>query len=224
MKQKILNFIIPLLVYLLVKLVNKTLRLKVIGEESVMQLKQKGKRMIYASWHGRQFILVPYMGNRNIAVMTSLSRDGEYQSKILKRFGYRVFRGSYTRGGVRGLLGLIKEIRAGYDTGFAVDGPRGPIYEPKEGIIFFAQKEKGYVVPLTAGAKKKWIFEKAWDKFQFPYPFTQAIIIFGQPYQISKDQDSKGECKKLKERLDAITKKADEFFMNESERSPKDEF
>ncbi|MEW6097469.1 MAG: lysophospholipid acyltransferase family protein [bacterium] len=213
MKQKVLNFIIPLLVYLIAKLVNKTLRLKVIGEDNVKRLKQEGKKMIYAFWHGRQFMLVPYMGNRQIAAMTSLSREGEYHSKILKRFGYRVHRGSYTRGGVRGLLGLIKEIRAGYDTGFAVDGPTGPIYEPKEGIIFLAKKEDGYIVPLTASAKKKWIFKKAWDKFQLPYPFTQGIIIFGNPYHVSKEKDTKQECKKLKEKLDAITKKAEEFYI-----------
>lgn len=209
MKQKILNFIIPLLVYLIVKLISKTLRLKVIGEDNVKQLKQEGKSLIYAFWHGRQFILVPYMSNRQIAVMVSLSRDGEYQSRILKRFGARVHRGSYTRGGVKGLLGLIKDIRKGYDVGFAVDGPTGPIYEPKEGIIFFAKKEKGYIVPLTTAAKKKWIFEKAWDKFEVPYPFSQAIIIFGKPYQVSKDKDTIQECRRLKEKLEAITKQAE---------------
>ncbi len=216
MKQKFLNFIIPLLVYLLAKLLSKTLRLKVIGEDEVKRLKQKGKSLIYAFWHGKQFLLVPYMANRQIGVMTSLSRDGEYQSRILKRFGCRIVRGSYTRGGVKGLLGLIKEIRAGYDVGFAVDGPTGPIYEPKEGIIFSAKKGKGFIVPVITSAKKKWIFEKAWDKFEVPYPFTQAIIIFGKPYQVSKDKDTTQECQKLKEKLDAITNEADEFYSNQS--------
>lgn len=216
MKQKILNFIIPLLAYLIVKLLNKTLKVKVIGEDKVNQLKQEGKRLIYAFWHGKQFMLVPYMANRQIAVMVSLSRDGEYQSRILKRFGCRIHRGSYTKGGVRGLLGLIRDMRAGYDSGFAVDGPTGPIYEPKEGIIFLAKKEKGCIIPLTASSKKRWILEKAWDKFQIPYPFTQGIIIFGEPYQISKEKDITQECERLKEKLNAITKEADEFCKADS--------
>lgn len=197
---------------------NKTLRLKVIGEEEVKQLHQEGKKLIYAFWHGRQFMLVSYLSHRQIALMTSLSRDGEYQSRILKRFGHRIVRGSYTRGGVRGLLGLLKEMRAGYDVGFAVDGPLGPIYEVKEGVIYAAKKEtglkpeKGYIVPLTTSAKKKWIFEKAWDKYLLPYLFTQGVIIFGKPYQVSKEADINQECKILKEKLDAITKQADEFF------------
>ncbi|MFH1561989.1 MAG: lysophospholipid acyltransferase family protein [Nitrospirota bacterium] len=213
MKQKILNSIIPLSAYLLAKWVNKTLKIKVIGEEEVRQLKQEGKKLIYAFWHGRQFMLVSYLSHHQIAVMTSLSRDGEYQSRILKRFGCRIVRGSYTRGGVRGLLGLIKEIRAGYDVGFAVDGPTGPVYEVKEGVIYAAKKEKGYIVPLTTSAKKSWIFQKAWDKYLLPHPFTQGIIIFGEPYQVSKEADIKQECKILKERLEAITKQADEFFV-----------
>lgn len=216
MKQKILNLIIPLLAYLTIKLLNKTLRVKVIGEDKVRQLKQEGKRIIYAFWHGRQSMLVPYMAKRQIVVMVSLSRDGEYQSKILKRFGYKICRGSYSRGGIRGLLNLIKELKAGFDAGFAVDGPRGPIYEPKEGIIFAAKKGNGYIVPVTASAKKKWILKKAWDKFLIPYPFTQGIIIFGLPYQISNEKDIKQECERLKEKLEAMTKQADEFCQERS--------
>jgi len=212
MKQKILNYIIPLLVYLIIKLLHQTLRLKVIGEENVKQLKQEGKRLIYAFWHGRQSMLVPYMANRQIAVLVSLSRDGEYQSRILKKFGYRVCRGSDTKGGIKGLVALMKELRAEYDLGFAVDGPTGPIYEPKEGVIFSAKKGKGYLVPITASSKKKWILEKAWDKFQIPYPFTEGIIIFGQPYQVDNEKDIKQGCEKLKGKLNAITKEADEFW------------
>lgn len=212
MKQKVLNFIIPLLAYLTVKGLNNTLKIKVIGEEKVKQLKQEGKRLIYAVWHGRQFLLVPYMANRQIAIMVSLSRDGEYESRILKRLGYRIHRGSYTRGGVRGLLGLIRDMHRGYDVGFAVDGPTGPSYEPKEGIIFLAKKEKAYIVPLTSSTKKKWILEKAWDKFQIPHPFTQGMIIFGEPYLVLNDNDIRQECEKLKERLNAMTKEADDFW------------
>lgn len=221
MKQKILNFIIPLLVHLTIKSLNKTLRVKVIGEDKVRQLKQEGKGIIYAFWHGRQSMLVPYMANRQIVVMVSLSRDGEYQNKILKRFGYKICRGSYTRGGMRGLLGVIKELKAGFDAGFAVDGPRGPLYEPKEGVIFAAKKGNNYIVPLTASAKKKWILEKAWDKFLIPYPFTQGIIIFGLPYQIVNSKDIKQECERLKEKLEAITQEADEFCKKKGNRSPK---
>lgn len=217
MKQRILNFIIPLLVYLLAKLINKTLKLKVIGEDKVKQLKQEGKRLIYACWHGRTFILIPYMANQQIAVMTSLSQDGEYLSRIFKKFRYRVHRGSYTRGGVRGLLGLIRDMKAGYNVGFAVDGPTGPIYEPKEGIIFFAKKTQAYIVPLTAYSKNPWIFKKAWDKFMLPKPFSQAIIIFDTPYQVYKEAEIEKECKKLKEKLETITNKAEEVLFKNNQ-------
>ncbi|MEW6607252.1 MAG: lysophospholipid acyltransferase family protein [bacterium] len=211
-KQKFLNLIIPFLAHLLIKLLYNTLKIKVIGEENIRQLKQEGKTLIYAFWHGRQFLLVPYMSHRQIVIMVSLSRDGEYQSKILKKFGCRIFRGSTTRGGTRALLELIKQTKQGDDFGFAVDGPTGPIYEPKEGIISLAKKKKAYIVPLTTAVKKKWILEKAWDKFQIPYPFTQGIIIFGKPYQISEKKDVSEESQILKQKLNAITEQADEFW------------
>lgn len=208
--NRIKNYLIPLLASYLIKIIGWTVKTEVIGQEKVEELNGQGKKLVYAFWHGRQFLLTYHMRNREIVLMSSLSRDGEYQSRILHRLGYRIVRGSASRSGIRGLLGLIKEMKVGYDSTFAVDGPRGPLYEVKEGVIYAAKKVQAHIVPVSSSAKKARIFNNAWDRYLFPYPFTKGVIIFGQPYLVSKEANIEEECKKLKSCLDKLTREADE--------------
>ncbi|PIW06759.1 hypothetical protein COW38_04335 [Candidatus Collierbacteria bacterium CG17_big_fil_post_rev_8_21_14_2_50_45_7] len=151
------------------------------------------------------------MSQRDIILMSSLSNDGEYQARILQRFGYKIVRGSSTKGGMRGLIGLIKGIRDGHDCGLAVDGPTGPIYEPKEGIIALARKTGASIVPLSSASRHKWTFEAAWDKYILPKPFSRGVIAFGQPYKPEKNTSVQQECDILRERLNALSSEAEEI-------------
>lgn len=168
-------------------------------------------QVIYAFWHGQQFLLVPYMRQRDILLMSSLSKDGEYQARILQGFGYRIVRGSSAKGGIRGLVGMIRGMKDGHDCGLAVDGPIGPIHEPKEGIIFLARKTGAYIVPLVSTAGSKWIFEAAWDKYILPKPFSRGLIVFGQPYKPENDTSVQQECDILRQRLNALSREAEEM-------------
>ncbi len=220
-KERILTIILPLLAEILIRLLFCTIRLRVVGKENA----ECGMRnadfesdilhsphVIYAFWHGQQFLLVPFMSQRNIILMSSLSKDGEYQARILQRFGYKIVRGSSAKGGTRGLIGLIRGMRDGHDCGLAIDGPTGPIYEPKEGIITLARKTGAYIVPLVSASRHKWIFEAAWDKYVLPKPFSQGLIAFGQPYKVGEDTSVQQECDILKERLNALSREAEELI------------
>ncbi len=212
LKERILYIILPLLAEILIRILFCTIRLKVVGEKNAEYGMQNSKiQVIYAFWHGQQFLLVPYMRQRDIILMSSLSKDGEYQARILQRFGYKIVRGSSAKGGMRGLIGLIKGMRDGHDCGLAVDGPIGPIHEPKEGIIALARKTGAYIVPLVSASRHKWTFEAAWDKYVLPKPFSYGLIAFGQPYKIGDDTSIQQECDILKERLNALSREAEEL-------------
>jgi len=201
--------ILPILASGVIKGIGKSIRLKTLGEEMIKGLDAK---ILYAFFHGRQFLLVWYMRKRNIALLSSTSRDGEIQARILKRFGYEIARGSSTRGGVSGIIGLKKRVESGYDIGLAVDGPTGPCYSVKDGVIFLAKKLGLYIAPLTSSSNPSWTFENAWDKYKMPYPFSKGIILFGKPYK------PEGELQEEKERLSdvliSLTKMADEMVKN----------
>ncbi|MGE5807583.1 MAG: lysophospholipid acyltransferase family protein, partial [Nitrospirota bacterium] len=119
---------------------SRTVRIRKVNLEIPRALNDAGKNFIYAFWHGRQFLLFHSHRNTGIVIPASESRDGEIQAQILKRFGFDVVRGSSNRKGERALLGLVDGLRKGKTIALAVDGPRGPLHEVKQGVTYLAGK------------------------------------------------------------------------------------
>ncbi|MDA8100033.1 MAG: lysophospholipid acyltransferase family protein [Nitrospiraceae bacterium] len=173
--------VLSLIGWFLISLWSMTLRVRFVKREIPAGLKDGGRNIIYAFWHGRQFLLFYTHRNSHAVIPASESRDGEIQAGILKRFGFDVVRGSSKRKGERALLGLVDALRNGKDIALAVDGPRGPIYEVKQGITYLAGKLDKPIVPVVMAARGRWILEKIWDKYLLPHPFTRCIVLYGEP-------------------------------------------
>src|SRR5512141_1175829 len=177
LRARILSFI----GWIVLSLWSRTLQIQFVNREIPDRLASEGKNVIYAFWHGRQFMLFHTHRNTGIVIPASESRDGEIQARILKRFGFDVVRGSSKRKGERALLGLVDGLRKGKSIALAVDGPRGPLYEVKQGVTYLAGKLDKPIGPVITGARRYWILEKIWDKYLLPKPFTTGVVIYGDP-------------------------------------------
>ena len=133
--------------------------------------------------------------SKSIAVLVSSSKDGEIIATALRKLGYGLVRGSSNKDSVRSLVFMIKTLREGKSGGFTVDGPKGPIYEVKQGIIYSAKKTGMSVVPCGAYCSSKWIFKKAWDRFEIPKPFSKLVYIIGEPMTIPEEADVDEWCR-----------------------------
>lgn len=211
MRAKILSFF----GWLLISLWSRSIRMRFINKEVPDRLRSEGKNFILAFWHGRQFLLYHHHRKLGIVIPASESRDGEIQAGILSRFGYNVVRGSSKRKGDRALLGLVDGLRSGKIAALAVDGPRGPIYEVKQGVTYLSGKLDKVIVPMTSSAKRFWILEKIWDKYLLPVPFTRGVIAYGEPITVKGIGEGELESKRreLAEALNLAMKQADEFFL-----------
>ena len=154
--------------------------------------------MIGAHFHGDELLLLRLYIGTGMTVMASRSKDGEMMGKILEWFGFHVVRGSSTRGGAGGLKGMLASLsKEKNSVSLAVDGPRGPIYEVKKGIIKLAQ-ETGFPIVVGAGASKTAIiFKKAWNRCYLPWPFSSSVVVYGEPIYVSKDL-SENEFEKMR--------------------------
>lgn len=139
------------------------------------------KRALFAFWHGRQFLLVPFFSHLNLSILAELSWVGEIQARVLKRFGYGLVRGSTKRKPVRVLLQMKAVAESGSTLALAVDGPRGPIHISKPGIIFLAQKLAHPIVPISVSAERAWYVKNTWDRYMLPLPFSTCLIAFDKP-------------------------------------------
>ncbi len=210
MRARILSFI----GWLIISLWSRTIRIRFVNRETPDRFNREGRNYIFAFWHGRQFLLFFHHRNRSLVIPASESRDGEIQARILKRFGCEVVRGSSKRKGERALLGLVDGLRKGKSIALAVDGPRGPVYEVKQGVTYLAGKLDKVIIPMATGAKRSWILEKIWDKYLLPVPFTTGVIVYGDPIVVrgTGEEELESKRRELTNALNDAMNRADAFF------------
>jgi hypothetical protein len=133
-----------------------------------------------AFFHGHQMAL---LGGRRLArgatVLVSRSRDGDLQTGVMTALGFRVVRGSSSRGGARALAELVRSLRRGETVALAVDGPRGPRHVAKPGLMAAARAAGKPVNAVASASRRALMLSRAWDGFEIPLPFTKVALVMG---------------------------------------------
>lgn len=176
-------------------------------------LKNENSQGIYVFWHRKIFTVCNM--TRPItkkASMVSSSKDGEILSELLRLEGNELIRGSSRNDNIKSLKEAIKYSKRGYNIGIAIDGPRGPIYEPKPGAIFIAKKLKIKIIPLGTYSNKVWIFEKMWDKLEIPKPFSKCVHYFGDPITLDENIEICDGIEIIKNKIHDAELKAKEIY------------
>ena len=168
----------------------RTLRLQVEDPNDVVAF-VRNQPVIFAIWHNRLLMLPrvfdPCFPTRQSFGLISASRDGDLVSILIERSGYGTIRGSSSRKGVSALRQLVDTLAGGSNVLFTPDGPRGPVYEASQGVVFLAQKTGAPVVPIHMEYSSCWRL-KSWDRFIVPRPFAKLRAIFGLPLRIAETQ------------------------------------
>lgn len=182
-----------------------TMRFEVVGNRQFIDLNRRGQPLVLALWHGEIFPVTAYghTVSSHLVTMVSQSKDGEVIARVLERLGHTTVRGSSSRGGVRALLQakriMERENRMAVVT---LDGPRGPRHKTKDGAIFLAQRAGAQIVPLRAFPERKKVFDKSWDQFVLPWPFTKCLVCVGSPMEVTKEKLEPEVMARERERLE----------------------
>jgi lysophospholipid acyltransferase (LPLAT)-like uncharacterized protein len=185
--EALIRKLVPGLIALLIRLIRLTCRLRVTDHAGLFNGKQ-ALPVIMISWHNRLLFLptvFPRSFCRQIAILASLSRDGEYAAAFCRQFGLQAVRGSSSRGGAAALRTLRQTLKAGTSTSLTPDGPRGPRYCVHPGAIFLAQTSGYPVVPISLNSPRHWELH-GWDRTQIPKPFSRLELVIGTPLTIPR--------------------------------------
>jgi lysophospholipid acyltransferase (LPLAT)-like uncharacterized protein len=163
--------------------VAKTWRIRTVNEAAYRAERAAGRPVVLALWHGEMLPLLYYHRNRQISVLVSEHGDGEIIARILTAFGFRLVRGSSSRGAARALIAVDRELEAGFDVGITPDGPRGPRHSVAPGALLAAHRGGVRIVPLAASASSFWQLG-SWDRFMIPKPFARVTIAYGDPLPV----------------------------------------
>jgi len=174
------NPFVVLITYWVMSLYFKTLTIAVKEEDKIRRFIDDGGRIIFACWHQRFFggFVAPRILGEDLYIMISRSRDGDFISSVVRRFGWIGVRGSSSRGGREALKMLVRTVAAGHSVAHIVDGPSGPPRLIKPGLIALAQRSGAVIVPAFILYDNAWTFN-SWDCFMVPKPFSRIVVSFG---------------------------------------------
>ncbi len=167
---------------------------------------------IYVLWHGRLLPCSYYYRDRHLGTLISRNRDGDYITGMIERWGFRVIRGSSSRGAAGAQLAIVRALGEGQSLAITPDGPRGPRQKMKVGPLRAAQKAGVPILPVSAGATSGWYFGR-WDRFLVPKPFAWTPVALGAPLHLHpgmKSDDLAHEALLLEDRLNQLTELVDE--------------
>ncbi|MBI5681793.1 MAG: DUF374 domain-containing protein [Deltaproteobacteria bacterium] len=157
LSDKIVVSVLPYLVYLIIRFLEKTLRISYVNFEGIWKHWEEGRKCIITFWHGRLLLMLIFLCrySSGTTALVSQHRDGELISRVIKRFNISSVRGSSTRGWLSGVKGLLREAKKGRDLAITPDGPKGPRYIAQHGIINIAKNTGLPIFPMTFSASKK---------------------------------------------------------------------
>lgn len=203
--------------YPAVATLGRTLRWTVAGLEHHDEIVRAGRLPILALWHGRILAGTLFWRQRGFIVITSDNFDGEWIARIIRRFGFGTARGSSTRGGVKALVQLKRDLAAGRPAAFTIDGPRGPARVAQPGAVWLAGATGQPILPFHAESDRHWTMS-SWDATQVPKPFSRVAMAIGAPLDVSGTEERTIEEKRceLEQRLEELETRARAMLLNEA--------
>ena len=206
--QRFVLAVVPRVVWALLWLLGRTWRFEVIAEEGATPLLfgLGAGPEIYCFWHQCVLPCTVYYRRTGAVILISNSFDGELITRILRLFGYDAVRGSSSRGGREGLLGLAHVIESGRTAIFVADGPLGPIYQTKMGPIKLAQMTGAPIGAFHLEPEHAWTL-RSWDRFLIPKPFTRICVSWAKATRVSTDLAT-DEFEPKREELNAALERA----------------
>ncbi len=191
----------------LVRLLARTWRPVVSGEEHLHNARRDGQGYFMALWHGRMLLGVVRHARQGYCVLVSPSGDGDVSEVMLRRLGYGVVRGSTSRQGRAALREMLALLRSGTPIAITPDGPRGPRGVMTQGLAWMASVTGFPVVPCGFVTSRAWHL-KSWDHFTIPKPFARVAIVYEEPVFV--DRKAEGGLERATETIGAAIARAEQ--------------
>src|ERR1700731_3900810 len=185
--QRALLWVITWAGFLAIRVIGPTLRVSISFEDGA-PTGLEARPLILAFWHSCIFPATYIWRDLQIRVLSSDSFDGEWTGRIIRKFGFVKVRGSSSRGAVRALLSMRRELEQGWAVAFTIDGPRGPRFVAKPGPVLLARATGAPMVAFPIALENPWVLN-TWDRSMIPKPFSRALMRVSRQIVVPADAD-----------------------------------
>lgn len=172
------------------RIILRTCRIEIEGLDHFVDTASKYP-CILMLWHNRltivSEILNKFASQFIYTAFISKSRDGEPLALLATSYkAGRVLRVPHNARH-RALNQMIQHLKLQKEIILITpDGPRGPRYVIKPGVIMAAREASAKIVPFSWDADRKWVLN-TWDKMLIPKPFAKIKVFFGDSIALLKD-------------------------------------
>ena len=191
-----------------------TCKWKIYNKE-VFDLAQSNSRpILICCWHSRFLLVARYFKEISLKIwaVSSTHPDSEIMAQTLRTWGFKLIKGSSTRG----WRNVLKSMMVLFDKNNSViaitnDGPKGPPYIAKKGSVSLALRRSAQIIAVSGTATKYWTLT-SWDQTVIPKPFSTVYIQFAAPFSekinLSNDE-SIAVSKYMNNNFNSLNKKAE---------------
>lgn len=181
--NNVLFFISKCTLYLILRLLFATYRLKVIQPPEFQNNSKDHYEGVFYFWHqhilsGMYFF---YKKKQSGYCVISPSVDGKIAGFIAERLKFSVIYGSQHKAPIallRQSLSVLKKTKRLCIVG---DGSRGPAFRLQQGVIYLSEKSNLPLVFVECQASWSYTMKRSWDQFKIPLPFSLITIIVHPP-------------------------------------------
>jgi lysophospholipid acyltransferase (LPLAT)-like uncharacterized protein len=186
------NIFIFLIVYpgrFLLHLILSTCKVTIVGAENFIKTAQFDKCIVML-WHDRiaigTYIFSIVAPQFLYGAVISNSRDGDLLARLIAIYPQgKAIRVVHTAkyNALRDIISHLNEEKRVIV--ITPDGPRGPPYKIKPGIIMAARTTGAKIVPMNWNGEV-WRL-KTWDRLMIPKPFSKITVTFGPPITFASE-------------------------------------
>ncbi|MBI5042943.1 MAG: DUF374 domain-containing protein [Nitrospirae bacterium] len=178
------SYFVALILVVYTLIVHFTSKIEIVGQEHL----DAQRNYIFCYWH----TFVPLYGcvflrNRSHVWMQHPFWFMKSIHLFLRfRGAKKIILGSTGHSGREAADELVEYLKKGYSTVLLPDGPSGPAFVAKKGMLHISLQSQVPIVPMQFKASKA--FEShGWDRKKWPMPFSTIKVRFGKPILISDD-------------------------------------
>ncbi|MFH1033720.1 MAG: lysophospholipid acyltransferase family protein [Pseudomonadota bacterium] len=214
--QRLLFWLSTNLAGRLAGLMMRTCRVEILSPREEQKYLKEDNTAIAATWHRGAIFFLYFLGPLRPAIMVSRSKDGEFLARFIELYGGLPVRGSSSKGGGAALRTMAEMVQSGQARFAATvaDGPRGPRYQAKAGMILLAMRTGLPLLPVMWSADRAWVLKNTWDHTMIPKPFAKVKVMAGRerhyPPHLGKEEmeaarlELEQELNRIKDELDRI--------------------
>jgi lysophospholipid acyltransferase (LPLAT)-like uncharacterized protein len=198
LRYRLLITVLGTAAYRVFTLAYRTCRKRWINRDIQQRFVRDGRPIILAHYHYWDVFYFFLFGHSHHAIMCGDKWGGDLGAYLMAKVGIETVRRT-TRpmdeadpGFISGerakeeLTRLVLEER--YNAAISVDGPRGPIFSVKQGVVDLAAATGAPIITMSVAAYPK-VTIPTWDRMPIPIPFGTVVTIFGGPFYVSAGDD-----------------------------------